>query len=72
MYSECDEAEAPLDTARAVYVPADGAKRVYKGSWISDETHIQICVRNPESILAVWHCREDGRYGKPIASQTDG
>ena len=64
MYNDFDEAGQPLDTARAVYVPTEAAKRVWKGSWISDETHIQICVRNPESIIAVWHVREDGRYGK--------
>lgn len=64
LYAEFEAARKPLDTARAVFVPTAVAKRVYKGSWISEETHIQICVRNPKSILAVWHVREDGRYGK--------
>lgn len=63
-YSDCEEAGKPLDTSRAVYVPTSRLKRVCKGSWISEETHIQVCVRNPESILAVWHVREDGRYGR--------
>ena len=66
MYNEFEQASTPLDTARAVYVPTSGSKRVCKGSWISEETHIQICVRNPKSILAVWHVREDGRYGKNV------
>ena len=45
-----------------IYVPtSEEARR--PGSWISDETHIQVCVRNPRNILAVWHVREDGRYG---------
>ena len=26
---------------------------------------IQICVRNPQNILAVWHVNQDGKYGKP-------
>jgi hypothetical protein len=64
LYAEFEAANRPLDTARGVFVPTAIAKRIYKGSWISEETHIQICVRNPKSILAVWHVREDGRYGK--------
>ena len=66
MYSECEQAKKPLDTARAVYVPTSTLKRVCKGSWISEETHIQVCVRNPKSILAVRHVREDVRYGKEV------
>ena len=58
------QAKQPLDTSRAVYVPTSKLKRICKGSWISEETHIQICVRNSNNILAVWHVREDGRYGK--------
>ncbi len=62
-----DEAVAegnPIDSARAVYVPTDMAKRIWKGSWIYEEAHIQICVRDPKNILAVWHVGPDGRYGK--------
>jgi hypothetical protein len=68
MYDEFEEIGHPLDTSRAAYVPTRTAKRVYPGSWISEETHIQICVRNPKSILAVWHVRQDGRYGRPTNS----
>ena len=64
MYADLDAIDRRIDTARAVYVPTSSAKRIYPGSWISEETHIQICVRNPKSILAVWHVREDGRYGR--------
>jgi hypothetical protein len=64
MFSDCEQAKKPLDTSRAVYVPTSALKRICKGSWISEETHIQVCVRNPNSILAVWHVREDGRYGR--------
>ncbi len=66
VYNDLEESQRPLDTARGVYVPTSGLKRICKGSWISEETHIQVCVRNPKSILAVWHVREDGRYGKAI------
>ncbi|MBL8795443.1 MAG: hypothetical protein JNM56_16175 [Planctomycetia bacterium] len=54
----------PIDSARAVYVPTRNDKRAWQGSWIYEEAHIQICVRNPSNILAVWHVRADGRYGK--------
>jgi hypothetical protein len=64
LYADFAGARKPLDTARAVFIPTSTARRVYPGSWISEETHIQICVRNPKNILAVWHVREDGRYGK--------
>ncbi len=43
-----------VDTARGIYVPAGGDKRVWEGSWISRDTHIQICVRNLSSLLGVW------------------
>ncbi len=66
LYAKFEAVGPPLDTARAAYIPTSAAKRIYPGSWISEETHIQICVRNPKSILAVWHVREDGRYGKPV------
>lgn len=65
LYSEFECEHEPFDTARAVFVPRGKTKRIYEGSWISEETHIQICVRNPKSILAVWHVQRDGRYGKP-------
>ena len=72
LYAELAAVKCEIDTARAVYVPTSRAKRIYPGSWISEETHIQICVRNPKSILAVWHVRENGRYGKAAAASTDG
>ena len=65
LYKTSDDQGSSIQTARAVYVPADTRKRIWKGSWISEETHLQICVRNPDNILAVWHVRPDGRYGRP-------
>ena len=50
----------PVDTSRAVYVPTGKAKRVWQRSWISKETHIQLCVRSPSCILGTWlHHRSD-------------
>jgi hypothetical protein len=37
---------------------------VWKGSWIDAKAHSEIYVRNPKNILAVWHVRREGRYGK--------
>ena len=55
-YKVIEDAEPNLkvDTARGVYVPSEGAKRVWDGSWISRDTHIQLCVRNSASILGTW------------------
>jgi len=63
---------APIDSARAAYVPTAASKRVWEGSWISEDTHIQICVRNTKNILAVWHVRPDGRYGKKAKAPGEG
>lgn len=65
-------AQPEIETCRAVYVPTDGNKRVWKRSWIYEETHIQICVRNCASILAAWHIRSDGRYGRETVESTAG
>jgi hypothetical protein len=64
VYSLSDDTAMPVETCRGVYVPTDKAKRVWRGSWIYEEAHIQVCVRSQENILALWHVRPDGRYGK--------
>jgi hypothetical protein len=51
---EESEPNARVDTSRGVYLPTDRARRIWDGSWISRDTHIQICVRNPASILGAW------------------
>ena len=48
---EDSEPNSTVDTARGVYVPTDGTARIWPGSWISRDTHIQLCVRNPASLL---------------------
>ncbi len=64
VYTQSDMAHTSIETCRGVFVPTDKAKRVWKGSWIYDEAHIQICVREQKNILALWHVRPDGSYGK--------
>ena len=66
------KAPTPIDTCRGVFVPTDKAKRAWRGSWIYEEAHIQICVRNPQNILALWHVRPDGRYGKGEENAQEG
>jgi hypothetical protein len=63
VYNDSVNRHQAIDSFRAVYVPADKQKRIWKGSWIYEETHVQISVRSPANILAVWHVRKDGRYG---------
>jgi hypothetical protein len=67
VYRRASLARKPIDSARAVYVPTASTARIWKGSWIYGKAHIQICVRNPRKILAVWHVRRDGRYRKETA-----
>lgn len=63
LYKASEDSGGPIQSARAAHVPSD-KKRIWKGSWIREQTHIQICVRDPKNILAVWHVRQDGRYGR--------
>jgi hypothetical protein len=41
-----------------------GLPRLWIRSGVFEGAHIQLCVREPENILAVWSVRKDGRYGK--------
>lgn len=63
-YKEAADSGKPIDCARGVYVPTDAKKRLWRGSWLYEDAHIQICIRNTKNILAVWHIRPDGRYGQ--------
>ena len=51
---EDSEPNRKVDTARGIYVPTDGAKRIWDGSWISRDTHLQLCVRNSANLLGTW------------------
>lgn len=48
-----DEGER-IDTVRGVYVPTQSKDRLWERSWLFHETHLQLCVRNPECILGTW------------------
>ena len=52
--------------SRAVFVPmaSRGLPRLWTRSGIFEGAHVQLCVREPNNILAVWSVRKDGRYGK--------
>lgn len=43
-----------VDTARGVFVPSGGDRRVWDGSWVSRDAHTQLCVRNPACLLGTW------------------
>jgi hypothetical protein len=58
-----DESTTPIESARGVYVPTSTAKRVWRGSWISEEAHIQICIREPKNILEVWYVQPERGSG---------
>ena len=45
----------PYDTVRAAFIEGEP---VFKGSAIQSDTHIQLCVRNPESIIAYFRPRK--------------
>ena len=41
VYNQSDSTSTPIETCRGVYVPAN-SRRIWPGSWIHDEAHIQI------------------------------
>jgi hypothetical protein len=55
-----------VDSCRAVFVPLQHEKmpRLWKRSGVFEGAHVQVCVRAPRNILAVWSVRKDGRYGE--------
>jgi hypothetical protein len=64
IYQTSDKVAEPIESARGVYIPTPTAKRAWPGSWISEEAHVQVCVRTAKAIRSVWHVRPDGTYGK--------
>jgi len=54
------------DSTRAVFVPMQAGRlpRLWERSGVFHGAHIQLSVREPNNILAVWPVRKDGRYGK--------
>lgn len=70
LYSTAADHGVRYQSCRAVFVAARQAEgrsaRVFLRSGIFVGGHIQICVREPRNILAVWSVRKDGRYGKDL------
>lgn len=62
----------PIDSCRAVFVTLQagrGLPRIWMRSGVFEGAHIQLCVRQPSNILAVWSVRKDGRYGKDVEAE---
>lgn len=49
-----EQSKHPYDTIRAAFIEGEP---VFKGSAIQSDTHIQLCVRNPASIVAYFRPR---------------
>jgi hypothetical protein len=67
LYRLAAEANQPVDSCRAVFVPlkqGQGMPRLWTRSGIFGGAHVQLCVREPSNILAVWPVKKDGRYGQ--------
>lgn len=68
VYATADRHGLCYESSRAVFVPArrmeGGSARIWERSGLFVGGHIQICIREPRNILAVWSVRKDGRYGK--------
>jgi hypothetical protein len=45
-YAALEDDGIQVDSARSVYVPTGPQRRAWKSSWVSEEAHIQLCVRN--------------------------
>ena len=66
LFERLDARGHSYESVRAVFVPMETGKmpRLWDRSGIFKGGHIQVCVRKPTNILAVWSVRKDGRYGK--------
>jgi hypothetical protein len=67
LFAKLDTEGVLVESARAVFVPlvaGKGLPRLWKRSGVFKGAHIQLSVREPRNILAVWPVRRDGRYGK--------
>jgi len=62
LYGHLDDQGYRLESCRAVFVP--NVERLWDRSGVFEGAHIQICLREPNNVAAVWPVRQDGRYGK--------
>ncbi len=51
-YAAFETQDEPIDSCRAVFVPSN--RRLWAGSGVYRDAHIQLCVRNPKCILGTW------------------
>ena len=56
VYNTLKESGEYVDSARAVYVPSgsEKQKRIWPSSWMSYDTHLQVCIRNTANIVGCW------------------
>lgn len=67
LFAKLEQSNIEVESARAVFVPLKAGKglpRLWDRSGVVHGAHIQLSVREPNNILAVWPVRKDGRYGK--------
>jgi hypothetical protein len=64
LYRILEEGGRRVETCRAVFVPSVPVARMWDRSGVFQGAHIQLCVREPNSIAAVWPVRQDARCGK--------
>lgn len=67
LFAKLEQSNLDVESTRAVFVPLEAGKglpRLWGRSGVFRGAHIQLSVRDPNNILAVWPVRKDGRYGK--------
>lgn len=67
LFAKLEQSNILVESARAVFVPLKAGKglpRLWARSGVFRGAHIQLSVREPNNILAVWPVRRDGRYGR--------
>lgn len=69
LFARLSQSNLEVESSRAVFVPLEAGKglpRLWKRSGVFRGAHIQLSVREPNNILAVWPVKKDGRYGKDL------
>ena len=67
LFARLEQSSLDVESTRAVFVPLESGKgipRLWTRSGVFRGAHIQLSVREPNNIMAVWPVRRDGRYGK--------
>jgi hypothetical protein len=67
LFARLEQSQVVVESVRSVFVVMEARKglpRLWNRSGVFRGAHIQLSVREPDNILAVWPVRKDGRYGK--------